>query len=239
MKDLKGKTVLITGASRGIGRAIAIEFAKYGSNVIINYRSRKEEAEKTKSEVSKYNVDSMIIQADVAIEQDVKNMFENAIADFKMIHILVNNAGIQSEKPSHLRDMKTFDRTISVNLRAPFLCSREILNHFLEKNYAGVIINISSPHEVIPKPGFVDYAASKSGLKNLTQTLALEYAEKGIRINSVAPGAIITDMNEDWAKDPILRRKVESHIPLGYAATPDEIAPSVVFLASNLAKYIT
>jgi glucose 1-dehydrogenase len=239
LKGLRGKNVLITGASIGIGRAIAIRFAEEGANIAINYRSHKEEAEATEREVKKFGVNTFLIQADVAIETDVIRLISSTIKALGAIDILINNAAVQNQVPSHQRTAQNFDNTIAVNLRGPFLCAREVIKHFLSRNYPGVIINISSPHEIIPKPGYIDYAASKSGLNNITQTLALEYAEKGIRVNAVSPGATITPMNESWAFDPKKRIKVEKHIPLGRAAKPEEIAPAVVFLASEEASYIT
>ena len=239
MQELKGKNVLITGASSGIGRAIGIEFAKYGANIAINYRKDKQGAIYTQREVGEYKTNSCIIQADVGIELDVINMVKKAIKELGSIDILINNAAIQIEIPTHERDVETFDRVISTNIRGPFICSREVLKHFLARKYPGVIINISSPHEIIPKPGYVDYAISKGGMKNFTQTLALEYSHLGIRVNAVAPGAVETRMNESWMNDNNKRAEVEKLIPLGWVAKPEDISPSVVFLASDKAKYIT
>lgn len=239
MKGLKGKNVLVTGASSGIGQAIAIEFAKEGANVIINYRGNLKGAEETQREISKFAVKTIIINADVAKEEEILHMFDQSIVELGSVDILINNAAIQNQIPSHERTTANFDKTIGVNLRGPFICSREAIKHFLHRNYAGVIINISSPHEIIPKPGYVDYAMSKAGLINLTRTLALEYAHKGIRVNSVVPGAVITPMNDSWIQDPQKKAAVEKHIPMLRAAMPDEISPSVCFLASDDARYIT
>ncbi|MHA1338765.1 MAG: glucose 1-dehydrogenase [Promethearchaeota archaeon] len=238
-KNLKGKNVIITGASKGIGQAIAIRFAYEGANTIINYRSDEEGARKTKAEVEKLGVKARIIKADVGMEDDVIRLISESFAEFGDIDVLVNNAAIQNEVPSHLRTTENFERTIRVNLTGVFIACREVIRRWLEKGRKGVIINISSAHEIIPKPGFIDYSISKGGLTNLTRTLALEYASKGIRVNIVAPGAVITPMNKSWAYDEEKRRKVEQNIPLGYATTPEEIAPAVVFLASDEAKYIT
>ncbi|MHA1819794.1 MAG: glucose 1-dehydrogenase [Promethearchaeota archaeon] len=241
MNGLKNKNVLITGGSRGIGRAIALRFAEEGANIIINYRSSIQSAEETMKLCKERNKSIKIksIQADVSKEAEIIKMVEKSIEFLGSIDILINNAGIQKMIPSHERSTEEFDKTIAVNLRGAFICSREVLKHFLARNYPGVIINISSPHEVIPKPQFVDYAVSKAGLRHLTRTLALEYAEKGIRINAVAPGATITDMNKNWVFDENKRKIVESHIPLGRVATPEDVAPAVAFLASDEASYIT
>lgn len=239
MKGIKDKNVLITGSSRGIGQAIAIAFASYGANIVINYRSNKVAANDTRKRVEKHNVKAITIQADVGKESDIKHLITKSVEQLGSVDILVNNAAIQSEAASHQRDTNTFDRTIATNLRGPFMLCKYTIQHFLDRGYPGVIINISSPHEVIPKPGFIDYAISKGGLRNLTTTLALEYSDRNIRVNSVAPGAVKTDINKAWLNDPGKKKEVESHIPLGYAAEPEQIAPSVVFLASDDASYIT
>jgi glucose 1-dehydrogenase len=239
MNGLKDKNVLVTGASGGIGQAIALEFAKEGANVIINYRGNQKGAEETQREATKFGVKTLIINADVAKEDNILRMFDQSLEEFGTVDILVNNAAIQNYVPSHERTTENFDKTIGVNLRGPFICAREAIKHFLGRNYPGVIINISSPHEIIPKPGYIDYAMSKAGMINLTKTLALEYAHKGIRVNSVVPGAVITPMNNSWIHDPQKKAAVEKHIPMLRAAMPDEISPSVCFLASDDARYIT
>ena len=239
MKGLKNKNVLITGASRGIGKAIAIRFAEEGANVAINYVGNLKAAEETQEQCTKFGINAITIKADMSNELEIISMVEKSIENLGSIDILVNNAAIQNKVASHERTTINFDSTIAVNLRGPFICSREIIKHFIQRNYSGIIINISSPHEIIPKPGYIDYAISKAGMTNLTRTLALEYAEKGIRVNSIVPGAVITDINSNWINDPEKKRKVESHIPLLRAGTPEEIAPMVVFIASEDSSYIT
>ncbi len=239
MRGLKNKNVLITGASRGIGKAIALKFAEEGANVAINYRDNRESAEITAKLCQAFGVKTILVKADMSVEAEILRAIAETIQRFGSIDVLINNAAIQNNVPSHGRTTENFDKTIAVNLRGPFICSREVIKHFLGRNYQGVIINISSPHEIIPKPGFIDYAVSKSGLWNLTRTLALEYADRGIRVNSVVPGAVLTDMNKNWSNDDEKRKAVEAHIPLKRAATPEEIAPTVAFIASDDASYIT
>jgi glucose 1-dehydrogenase len=166
-------------------------------------------------------------------------MVAAAIAGFGRLDILINNAGIQMPSPSHLVAMEDFDRVLGVNLRGAFLCSREAIRHFLSRPGGGAIVNNSSVHEIVPKPGFLPYAVSKSGLEGLTRTLALEYAAAGIRVNSVGPGATVTPINSAWTDNPVARQTVESHIPMGRAATASEIAAVFTFLASDEASYIT
>ena len=242
---LLGKNTLITGASSGIGEAIAMRFAQEGANVAINYHSGADRAEavrKTVEEagqvVSKNHV-SLTVKADVADERQVKQMFATVLDQFGTLDILVNNSGIQKPAPSDELEMADFDRVVGVNLRGAFLCAREAIRHFLSRNAQGVIVNNSSVHEIIPKPKYVPYSISKGGMENMTKTLALEYADRGIRVNAVGPGAIVTPINRAWIDDPTARKGVESHIPMGRAGTSEEIAAVFAFLASDDSSYIT
>jgi glucose 1-dehydrogenase len=243
MERLPGKNVLITGASSGIGQAIAVRFAAEGANVAINYRSGAEQAAATQTMAKAARTSAggreIVIQADVTSEAEVKRMFAATLEAFGRLDILVNNAGIQKPCPSHELESADFDRVLSVNLRGPFLCAREALRHFLSRPGGGVILNNSSVHELIPKPKYLSYSVSKGGLENLTRTLALEYADKGIRVNAVGPGAVVTPINKAWIDNPKARSEVESHIPMGRAADAAEIAAVFAFLASDEASYIT
>lgn len=241
---LKGKNVLVTGASSGIGQAIAIRFAREGANVAINFRSGPEQAEATRSMARAAREAGnggreITVQADVAKEDDVRRMFAQTVDQFGSLDVLVNNAGIQKPSPSEDVDVADFDRVLSVNLRGAFLCAREAIRHFLANNRGGVVLNNSSVHEIIPKPKYLPYSISKGGMENLTKSLALEYAGKGIRVNAVGPGAVVTPINSAWISDPKARGEVESHIPMGRAAAADEIASVFAFLASEDASYIT
>ena len=243
MQNLKGKNVLITGASSGIGQAIAVRFAGEGANVAINYRSGAEQAEATLrlAEAAHTNGGGrhMIVQADVSSEEQVKQMFASVLDSYGRLDVLVNNAGIQKAAASHEIEAADFDRVLSVNLRGPFLCSREAIRHFLSRPGGGVILNNSSVHEIIPKPKYLPYSVSKGGMENLTKSLALEYAGHGIRVNAVGPGAVVTPINKAWIDNPKARGEVESHIPMGRAACPEEIASVFCFLASDAASYVT
>jgi glucose 1-dehydrogenase len=240
MPRLEGKNALITGASSGIGRAIAVRFAREGANVAINYHSGADQAEVTrKMAEAERNGKAIVIGADVSEERPVKAMFQQVFDAFGSLDVLVNNAGIQKPCPSDQLESEDFDRVLAVNLRGPFLCAREALRHFLARAKGGVILNNSSVHEIIPKPKYLSYSISKGGMENLTKTLALEYADRGIRVNAVGPGAIVTPMNNAWIDDSKARREVESHIPMGRPGEADEIAAVFAFLASDEASYIT
>lgn len=246
MKGLKDKRVLVTGGSSGIGQSIAIKFAEYGAHVAINYYKDRSEAERAeealqwcRDTVQQHGVDDILVQADVSKEEDVDRMFQTIFDEWGGLDILINNAGIQIPSDSHEMTVAQFDRVLNTNLRGSFMCARKSIQHFLDQSKPGVIINISSVHQIIPKPRFLGYSASKGGMQNLTHTLALEYAGRGIRVNAVGPGATVTPINRAWVDDPEKRKMVESHIPMGRAGEAEEMAEAVAFLCSDLAAYIT
>jgi glucose 1-dehydrogenase len=246
MRGLKGKNVLVTGGTSGIGQAIAVRFAEFGANVAINYLRSPEEAEDTEEKVHacvasvrQMGVRDVLVQGDVSKEPDVVGMFEDAVDKLGGIDVLVNNAGIQISRPSHELSAADFDKVIGVNLRGSFLCAREAIKRYLENETPGVIINISSVHQLIPKPDYLGYSVSKGGMMNLTRTLALEYAAEGIRVNGIGPGATITPINRAWVDDPVKSEMVTAHIPMRRAGTADEMAGVTCFLASDDAAYIT
>jgi glucose 1-dehydrogenase len=155
------------------------------------------------------------------------------------LDILINNAGIQISRPSEQLASAEFDQVLAVDLRGSFLCAREAITRFLADKTPGVVINISSVHQIIPRPNYLSYSVSKGGIGNLTRTLALEYAGRRIRVNGVAPGATVTPINRAWTDDPVKTELVSSHIPVGRPGTADEMAGVCAFLASDDAAYIT
>lgn len=246
MARFSGKKVLITGGATGIGQATAIRFASEGADVAINYFTKPEQAQQTEAavhdacrQVRDRGCNELLVQANVADEAEVQQMFHKVLEAWGRLDILVNNAGIQISEPTETSDAHNFDKVVAVNLRGAYLCAREAVRHFLDRDSGGIILNNSSVHEVIPKPGFISYSVSKGGLRNLTRTLALEYAEHGIRVNSVAPGAIVTPINRAWIDDPEKREQIERRIPQRRAGTAEEIAGVFAFLASDDAAYIT
>lgn len=231
-----GKVALVTGASRGIGKATIIEFAEKGYDVVINYMSSKKEALELKQEVEiKYGVKASVIRADVSEEIEVKNMVEEVISTFGHIDVLVNNAGIAIDTIFEDKTVSNFRRTLDVNLIGTFLVSKYV-GEFMLKEKKGSIINISSTNGLDTiYPESLDYDASKAGIISLTRNLAIQYAPS-IRVNSVAPGWVLTDMNKELDDDFI--KEEESKILLDRFANPSEIAKVIVFLASDDASYI-
>jgi glucose 1-dehydrogenase len=155
------------------------------------------------------------------------------------VDFLVNNAGIQISQDSDVLDAADFDKVLAVNLRGSFLCARQAIRQLLAGGNAGAIVNVSSVHQLIPKPKYLGYSVSKGGMQNLTRTLALEYAGRGIRVNAIGPGATVTPINRAWIEDPEKRAMVTAHIPMGRAGEAEEMAAITAFLLSDEAAYIT
>lgn len=243
---LAGRHALITGASRGIGRAVALRFAQEGARVAISHLRDSAAALETLSKLDATSaaagfagIRHKALDSDAGNAACIADLLAETIAEFGQLDILVNNAGIQAETPGEAFDEATFARILAVNLSGSALAARAAIAHFLSRPGGGCIINTTSVHEIIPKPGFVAYSISKAGLGAMTRTLALEFAGRNIRVNAVGPGAVTTDMNASWINDPVGRAKVSSHIPMKRPASAQEIAPVFAFLASDEASYIT
>ena len=230
------KTVLITGASKGIGRETAIYFAKHNYNVVINYLTNEKEALKLKAIIeTNYNISSMIIKADVSNEIEVKNMLDKVIKEFKTIDVLVNNAGIAIDTTFEDKTVDNFNKTLNINLIGTFLVSK-YASYYMKKQEKAAIVNVSSTNGINSYyPYSMDYDASKAGVNLLTKNLAVELAPS-IRVNAVAPGWVNTDMNKSLDKNYI--KEEEEKIALGRFAEPSEIAKVIYFLASDDASYI-
>ncbi|MEY4519571.1 MAG: hypothetical protein RLZZ499_2171 [Cyanobacteriota bacterium] len=245
MKGLKGKNVLVTGSTSGIGQAIAAGFASEGANVALNYRGDISKLDDTNeliiraSEQEDSHTSKVLpVAGDMSEEADIVRMCSEVVEQLGSLDILINNAGIQTTSPSHELSTADFDRVMQVNLRGAYLCAREALKHFMQRGNGGIIINVSSVHEIIPRPTYISYSMSKGAMENMTKTLALEYAPQGIRVNAIAPGATATPINS-WTDDIQKLKEVESHIPLGRVGTSAEMAAITAFLASDNASYIT
>lgn len=231
----KDKIVLVTGSSRGIGRSIAVKFAKEEANVIINYKSNVKEAETITEIISNYGNKCISIQADVSKEKEVIKMVDEIIKEFGHIDILVNNAGIAIDSEFEEKKVKDWKDTLETNLIGVFLVSKYVGKHMLQQKF-GKIINISSTNGLdTTYPYSIDFDASKSGIVNITKNLAIQYAPY-INVNAVAPGWVDTGMNDDLSRSYL--REEREKILLKRFAEPEEIADTVLFLASDKARYI-
>lgn len=244
-QKLKGQRALVTGASSGIGKAIAIELGRNGADVVINYLSGDDAANQLAADISAFGVRAYAHQADVSQESAVLGMFDRMQKEFGGIDIMVNNAGLQKDAPFDEMTLAQWDKVIGVNLTGQFLCAREAVRAFKRQGMRdtsvalGKIICISSVHEVIPWAGHVNYAASKGGVMLMMKSIAQEYAHLRIRVNSICPGAIRTPINhEAWttqeAQDALLRL-----IPYKRIGEPEDIGKTAVWLASDDSDYVT
>lgn len=239
----RGKIAIVTGSSKGIGEAIVTAFAasKEYSGIVTNSR-KLEEAQRVADKIKQEsNCDAIAIEADVANEADCLKLIGETVKHFGRIDVLVNNAGIQKEIPLEETSTEQWYKTISVDLTGPFICSREAIKHMIERQSppGGCIINISSVHQIIPKPLYVPYATAKAGIEMMTKTMALELAKHNIRANLVAPGAIETDMNRELKEDSQELERTLERIPIRRMGRPEEVANVVEFLASDKASYVT
>ena len=233
---LKDKVALITGSSRGIGKAIALRFARDGAKIIVNYFNSETKANELVEEIKRIGSDAIAIKCDVSQEKDVKNMIEKSVKKFGKIDILINNAGIVYDVPLFKKTLEQWRRTLDTNLIGVFLCSKYASEHMLKQG-SGVIVNISSTNGINTGcPESADYDASKSGVISLTRNLALELAPK-IRVNSIAPGWIDTDMNKNLPKDFVKQEKEKIFVKR--FGKPEEIAAVALFLASDDASFVT
>lgn len=237
--NLEGKVVVVTGASKGLGKAMALRFGEEKAKVVVNYRSTKKDLEDIVQHIKDAGGDAITVQADVSKEEDVKKLVDAAVQNFGSLDVMVNNAGVENEVPSHELSLEDWNKVISVNLTGCFLGSREAIKYMVEHDIQGSIINMSSVHEMIPWPHFVHYAASKGGVKLMTETLALEYAPKGIRVNNICPGAMDTPINAEKFKNSQAKQGVLDLIPMGYIGKPEEVAACAAWLASSESSYVT
>ena len=226
--DLNGKTAVVTGASVGLGHGIARRFLQEGMSVVVNFHSDKHRGEAQKL-ANEFNASGetarvVLVQADISQEDGALKLREAALEHFGGIDVWVNNAGIESRHPTHELPLDVWEKT---------------LEHFVEQDRKGCIINLSSVHERIPWPTFAHYAASKGGVKLFSETIALEYAHRGISVNCIAPGAIETPINAEKFEDPEARAQTERMIPMHRIGTVEQVAAAAAWLASDESSYVT
>ncbi len=234
--SLQGKTALVTGGSRGIGRAVCIRLGQMGAKVYINYVSRPEAAEETRAVIEKAGGSAEVIAFDIADGEQVQKGIKSILAEAGSIDILVNNAGITRDGLVALMKEPDWDAVLSTNLKGAFLCSKAASRAMMKKRW-GRIINISSVIGFSGNAGQTNYAAAKAGLVGMAKSLAREYATRGITVNCVAPGYIQTEMTDALADE--VKEKIQGEIPMGTLGTVEDVAAAVAFLAGDDARYMT
>jgi NAD(P)-dependent dehydrogenase (short-subunit alcohol dehydrogenase family) len=236
---LSGKVVLVTGASRGIGRAIALACAHEGADVAVNYVTRPEQAREVAGEIGRLGRRAVAISADVADRQQVEAMFAQIWQELGGLDVLVNNAGIETIVPLLDLTDEQWQRVTDVNLKGSWLCAQVFARRLIVAGRGGAIVNLGSIQAGLALPGRTHYAPTKRGVEALTRNLATELAPHGIRVNCIHPGVIQTDMTRWVIDDPQVLPAVLDKIPLHRPGQPEEVAPAAVFLASDEASYIT
>lgn len=234
--ELDGKTALITGSARGLGKAIAIKLASLGANIVLNDIPSSEELDATAEELRKAGYNAAVTRGDVRNQDDVKTMISTAVESFGSLDILVNNAGVTRDKPMAMMSEEDWDLVLDINLKGAFLCTKFAVKQMIRQKY-GRIVNIASVAGRYGNRGQANYSASKAGLIGLTKSTAKEFAPKGITCNAVTPGLIQSQMTDALPEE--VRQKYLENIPLGRFGTPEDVANVVAFLASDEASYVT
>lgn len=230
------ETVLVTGGSRGIGKEVALKFAKNGYDVIINYISDKTEVNKIEEEIKQYGTQCLMIKADVSKSEDVEKLVKQAIEKFGKIDVLVNNAGITKDNLLIRMSEEEFDKVIEINLKGTYLVTKAVTKYMMKKR-KGSIVNLSSVVGVTGNAGQCNYSASKAGIIGFTKSIAKELASRNIRANAVAPGFIQTDMTEVLSET--IKETIQNQIPLKRMGEAKEVAELIYFLGSEKSSYIT
>ena len=239
MERFTGKVALVTGAGRGIGSAIAIRLASEGANIVVNDLNSSDDSAETIKQIEATGAKAHFIATDISKVEAVKNMMEEAVATFGQVDILVNNAGIEIRAPFWEVAEAQYDIVMAVNLKGAFFCTQAFVQHLRATSRPGVIVNNSSVHEELPFPNFTAYCMSKGGMQMMMRNLAVELAPLNIRINNVAPGAIITPINATLLSKPELLGPLQANISMHRLGTPEDVASVVAFLASDEARYVT
>jgi glucose 1-dehydrogenase len=235
---LQDKVVVVTGGSRSIGRAIALGCAAEGASVVVNYRTNEREAQHVVDEVRACGGSAVSQQGDVSRGEDARALVARAVAEFGRLDVLVNNAGVLRRTPVLEIGEEEWDLILSIDLKGPFLCAQAAARQMVEQG-SGSIVNISSVNEERPGPGLAHYSSAKGGLRMLTRQLALELAPHGIRVNSVAPGLVETDLNRADIADTAWREARIARTPLKMIGKPDDVVGAALFLASDDSRYAT
>ena len=236
---LANKVAIVTGGNSGIGKSVALELAKQGANLVIDYVSHPEATDALEAQIRALGVDVIGVEADVSKLDDLNRLINSAVEHFGRIDIMVNNAGIETRTSILDTSEAEYEKVLSINLKSAFFGTQLAARQMIKQGGGGRIINMTSIHEDWPMPGNIPYCLSKGGMRMLTRTAALELAPHNILVVGVAPGAVATPMNVSTMADPALMQKLNAAIPLGRLAKTDEIASVVAFLAGDGASYIT
>ncbi len=236
--QLAGRVAIITGASRGIGRAVVGRLAEKGVHVVVNYLGRSDAAEEVVGSAREMGVDAISVQGNVSNLKDAEKVVAAAIAHFKRVDILICNAGIWEGAPVENMPEEIWDRTIDTNLKGTWTLCRAVVPHMKQRGYGRIVI-VSSTAGQRGEANYSNYAASKGGQISLTKALSTELAPHGITVNAVAPGWVDTEMSSESLSDERERRSIEAIIPLGRVASADDIARPIIFLCSDWARHIT
>lgn len=236
---LEGKTMIVTGGNSGIGEAIVLAAATEGANLVIDYVARPDETTAIIDRIEKAGGKAIGVKADVSRAEDLEHMVAAAVDTFGRLDVLVNNAGMETRTSVLDTTEEQYEKVMAVNLKSAFFGTQLAAKRFIEQGGGGIVINISSVHEEWPMPGNTAYCVSKGGMKMLTRTAGVELGPHNIRVVNVGPGAVATPINTATMNDPALMKRLDAAIPLGRMAEPDEIAQTVVFLASGKAGYLT
>jgi glucose 1-dehydrogenase len=239
MGQLDQKVAVITGADSGIGRGIALTFAKEGATVVVNYAHAKDKAQEVQQLIEKDGGKAIVIQADVSQYQQAMGLIQQTVERLDRLDIMVNNAGMEIHSPFVEVTEEMFDKVISVDLKGAFFCAQAAAREMIKRKIPGRIINISSVHEDLPMPKNVPYCCAKGGMRMLMRTICLELAPYNITVNNIGPGAIHTPIDADVEADPEKMKALLAEIPLHRMGQPDEVGKLALYLASDAAAYVT
>jgi len=239
LKKLEGKVAIVTGSNKGIGRGIAIAFAKEGCKVVVNSHKNSKDAHDVVNEIKRLGSDAIFVIADVSKESEVKNLIKKTVGKFGKLDILVNNAGILVMGTITNLTEKDWNRQMDVNLKGVFLCTKYSLQEMIKQGKGGRVINISSIAGLVGFPGISAYCASKGGVTELTREEALDCAQYGITVNAINPGVIVTDMTKGMLNDKKTKKMLMENTPVRRFGQPEDIGNAAVFLALDESSFIT
>jgi glucose 1-dehydrogenase len=239
MGQLEQKVAVVTGSDSGIGRAIALLFAREGATVVVNYAHNEKKADEVRQQIEQNHGKCLVVQADLSQYQQAFGLVQQAVEHFDRLDILVNNAGMEIHSPFLDVTEEQYDRVLDVDLKGAFFCAQAAAREMVKRKIPGRIVNISSVHEDLPMPQNVPYCCAKGGLRMLMRTICLELAPHNITVNNIGPGAVDTPIDADVKADPAKYKALLDEIPLHRMGQPEEIAQLALYLTSDAASYVT